>query len=401
MAGLAQALADARPRGIAALAAQLRDLDLAEEAYSAACEAALGESAPIRDPAAWAYVTARRRALDMLRKAARETRAIESQPEADIMCDVISFPDPIPDDRLRLLFTCCHPALAQEARIALALRVICGVSVQRISRAFLVGEPAMFQRITRAKAKIKAANIPFETPPSREWEFRVGTVLETIEIALGIAYRDAGGSDDTAGLAPELERLATLLAELMPHEAEAYGLLALVSFVRSREAARVDAAGCMVPLSQQDVARWDRARIEEGRAALERATALAKPGPLQVLAAIHLTHALRCETGRTDWEAILRLYDALLLFRSNRVVAINRAVAIGRARSPQEGLASLEELAGDKPMDFLPFHAACADLLARAERHEEARRAYDAALALDPEAAEARFLEARRDALPG
>ncbi len=399
MAGLAQALADARPRVIAALAAQLRDLDLAEEAFSAACEAALGEPAPIRDPAAWTYVTARRRALDMLRKREREARAIANLPEPDIMGDVISFPEPIPDDRLRLLFTCCHPALGQEARIALALRVICGVSVARIARAFLVTEPAMFQRVTRAKAKIKAANIPFETPPPGEWESRVGTVLETIEVALGIAYRDAAGVGDTAGLAPELERLAGLLAELMPREAEVYGLLALVSLVRSREAARVDATGTMVPLSQQDVALWDRARIEVGRAALDRANALAKPGPVQVLAAIHLTHAMRCETGRTDWRAILRLYDGLLQFRSNRVVAINRAVAIGRAKSPCDGLAALEELDSENLAGFLPFHAARADLLARAGRREEACAEYDAALALEPEAAEARFLSARRAAV--
>lgn len=170
---------------------QFRDLDLAEDAFSAACEAALREEAPIRDPAAWAFVAARRRALDVLRKAAREARALSVQPEADGMGDVIAFPEPIPDDRLRLLFTCCHPALAAEARIALALRVICGVSVGRIARAFLATEPAMYQRITRAKAKIRAARIPFESPPPGEWGTRVGAVLETLETALGIAYRDA------------------------------------------------------------------------------------------------------------------------------------------------------------------------------------------------------------------
>ena len=206
--GLAEQLAEARPRVIAALAAHFRDLDLAEDAFSAACEAALREQAPIRDPAAWAYVAARRRGLDAVRKASREARALADQPEPNAMGDVIAFPEPIPDDRLRLLFTCCHPALAPETRIALALRVICGVGTARIARAFLTAEPAMYQRLTRAKAKIKAANIPFETPPSREWEFRVGTVLETLETALGIAYRNASGGGDTAGLAPEVERLA-------------------------------------------------------------------------------------------------------------------------------------------------------------------------------------------------
>ena len=180
-------------------------------------------------------MTARRRALDARRKAEREARAIASQPEAETMGDVITFPEPIPDERLRLLFICCHPALAVEARIALALRTICGVSVPRIARAFLVAEPTMYQRITRAKAKIGAAKIPFETPPPGEWAGRVGAVLETLETALGIAYRNASGAGDTAGLAPEVERLAELLAELMPAEAEAFGLLAMVSLIRSRE----------------------------------------------------------------------------------------------------------------------------------------------------------------------
>ncbi|MEL7686349.1 DUF6596 domain-containing protein [Citromicrobium bathyomarinum] len=379
---------------------QFRDLDLAEDAFSAACEAALREEAPIRDPAAWAFVAARRRALDALRRAAREARALSAQPEADGMGDVIAFPEPIPDDRLRLLFTCCHPALAAEARIALALRVICGVSVARIARAFLATEPAMYQRITRAKAKIRAARIPFETPPPGEWGTRVGGVLETLETALGIAYRDAAGEGETEGLAPEVERLAALLAELMPDEAEAHGLLSLVLLVRSREGARVDGKGTMVPLSQQDVTLWNARRIEAGRAALDRATALRQPGPLQTLATIHLAHAMRWSRGRTDWTAVLRLYDMLLAMRPTPVVAINRAVALSRARQPEDGLAVLDELDAERLADFLPFHAARADLLARVGRRKQARAAYEAALALAPEAAEARFLAAQLAALP-
>ena len=269
---------------------------------------------------------------------------LADQPDSDSVGEVIAFPEPIPDDRLRLLFTCCHPALAREARIALALRVICGVPVARIARAFLVAEPAMYQRLTRAKAKIKAANIPFETPSSREWQFRVGTVLETLETALAIAYRNAAGTGETGGLAPEVERLAVLLAELMPQEAEAHGLLALVCLVRSREAARVDREGTMVPLSGQDVAQWDIARIEAGRTALDRATAIGKPGPLQVQAAIHLVHCLRRETGQTDWAAILRLYDVLAMMRPTPVVAVNRALALARATSAEEGLAALDAI---------------------------------------------------------
>jgi len=344
-------------------------------------------------------VTARRRALDARRKAEREARAIASQPDAETMGEVIAFPEPIPDERLRLLFICCHPALAMEARIALALRTICGVSVARIARAFLVAEQTMYQRITRAKAKIGAAKIPFEAPPPGEWAGRVGAVLETLETALGIAYRNASGEGDTAGLAPEVERLAELLAELMPAEAEAFGLLAMVSLIRSRENARLDGDGAMVPLSQQDVAKWDAVRIEAGRRALDRATALRTPGPMQVLAAIHLTHAMRVHDRPTDWRAILRLYDALLAMRPTPVIAINRAVALSRARSSEDGLAALDELDADRLADFLPFHAARADLLARAGRGEQARAAYDRALALEPEPAEARFLIAQRDAL--
>ncbi len=317
------------------------------------------------------------------------------------MGDVISFPDPIPDDRLRLLFTCCHPALAQEAQIALSLRIICGVSVARIARAFLVGEPAMYQRLTRAKAKIKAARIPFETPSSREWKFRVGTVLETLETALGVAYRNAGGAADSAGethgLAPEVERLAALLVELMPQEAEVHGLLALVSLVRSREGARLSADGAMVPLSEQDVSLWDARRIERGRRALERATALADPGPLQALAAIHLAHARRLEEGRTDWPTIARLYDTLMRMRPTPVVAINRAVAIARGGAPEDGLAALAALDARKLADFLPYHAARGDLLARCGKAEDAVAAWDRAIELQPEAAEARYLQARRD----
>lgn len=383
----------------------MRDLDLAEDAFSAACEAALRERAPIRDPAAWLYVTARRRALDTLRKAEREARALASQPDPDRMGDVISFPEVIPDDRLRLLFTCCHPAIASEARIALALRVICGVSVARIARAFLTTKPAMYQRITRAKVKITQAKIPFETPPSREWQFRVGAVLETLETALGIAYRNASGAaeetSETAGLAPEVERLALLLTELMPREAEAHGLLALTSLVRSREGARVAADGAMIPLSLQDTALWDAARIEAGRAALAMATRLRQPGPLQTLAAIHLTHARRRGEDWTDWQAIVRLYDMLLAMRPTPVVAINRAVALARGRDPAAGLAALDALDAQRLVDFLPFRVARADLLARAGRREEAREEYDAALALDPEPAEALFLARQRNALSG
>jgi RNA polymerase sigma-70 factor (ECF subfamily) len=395
-------VAAARPRVIGALAAQFRDLDLAEEAFGAAVEALLSSSAAPGNAAAWLYVTARRRALDQLRRRSAEARAQAAlAPLEDEMAEIIALPDPIPDERLRLVFICCHPALAPEARVALTLRVVCGVETGAIARAFLVSEQAMFQRLTRAKTKVAQAGVPFETPARRFWGERLTAVLATLEVAWSVAYRDAAGVGIAAELAPEVERLALLLAELLPQESEALGLAASVLLARSREAARVDAAGAMVPLSEQDVALWDRAKIDHAHALLIRAQALGERGPHQTLAAIHLAHATRLESGGTPWETIVELYDALARLRPSAVVGINRAVAYGRAYGAERGLAELVQLDGERLAGFLPYHVARADLWARAGQASAAREAFLAALALDPGPAERRYLERRLAAHSG
>jgi RNA polymerase sigma-70 factor (ECF subfamily) len=399
-------IAAARPRVIGALAAQFRDLDLAEEAFGAAVEALLSSAAAPGNAAAWLYVTARRKALDQLRRRSAEARAQAALvPLEDEMAEIIALPDPIPDERLRLVFICCHPALAPEARVALTLKVVCGVETGAIARAFLVSEQAMFQRLTRARAKVAQAGVPFETPARRFWGERLTAVLATLEVAWSVAYRDAAGASETgsatAELAPEVERLALLLAEFLPQESEVLGLAASVLLARSREAARVDPAGAMVPLSEQDVALWDRAKIDQAHALLIRAQALGERGPHQTLAAIHLAHAMRLESGVTPWATIAALYDRLARLRPSAVVGINRAVAYGRAYGAERGVAELAELDGERLAGFLPWHVARADLLARAGQSEDAREAFLAALALDPGPAERRYLERRLAAHSG
>lgn len=389
----------ARPRVVAALAASLRDLDAAEDAFAEAAARCLALAEPPRDVAAWLFVAARRRALDAIRKAAAEARGTEALVQVSDMADILPLPEPIPDERLRLLFICCHPALGPEVRAALALKVICGLPVAAIARLFVVSEPAMFQRITRAKAKVREAGIAFELPPRREWPERLGAVLLALELAFTAAYADAAGelsAEVGKDLGAEIERLALLVAELLPGEPEALGLAALVLLARSRAAARLDGEGAMVPLSQQDPALWDRARIERARGLMDRAAGLGRSGPCQVMAAIQLAHARRAWDGVTDWAAVLRLYEVLLALRPSPMVALSRALALAQVEGAAAGLAALEALPAERLALARPWHAARADLLARAGRTGEALAAFDAALALDPPRAERLHLERRR-----
>lgn len=397
----------ARPRVVAALAANLRDLDAAEDAFSHAAERALSlPDAPL-DMGAWLYVAARRRALDSLRKAGAEARKPAALAEVTDMAEIIELPDPIPDERLRLLFICCHPAIAAEARSALALKVICGLPVDAIARLFVVSEAAMFQRITRAKAKVREAGIAFELPPRRDWPHRLGSVLLALELAFTAAYADAGGELGAAlpedigagGLGAEVERLALLVAELLPGEPEALGLAALVLLARSREGARLDAGGAMIPLSQQDAARWDMARIASAQALMERAARAQRSGPYQVMAAIQLAHTRRAFDGAVDWSAVLRLYDVLLALRPSPMVALSRALALARVEGAAAGLAAIDALPAERLSLARPFHAARADLLARLGRGGEADAAFAAALALNPPRAERLWLERQRRGL--
>lgn len=392
----------ARPRVVAALAARLRDLDMAEEAFAEAAARCLASPEPPRDIAAWLFVAAGRRALDARRRAGTARRTADALAEVTDMADILHLPEPIPDERLRLLFICCHPALGAEVRAALALKVICGLPVAAIARLFLVSEAAMFQRITRAKEKVRAAGIPFELPPRRDWPERLGAVLLALELAFTAAYADAGGELSAAleeDLGAEVERLALLVAELLPSEPEALGLAALVLLARSRKDARLDAAGAMVPLSRQDVARWDAARIDGARKALDRAAALGRSGPCQVMAAIQLAHARRAFDGVVDWRAVLRLYDVLLVLRPSPMVALSRALALAQVEGAEAGLAALDTLPAERLAAARPWHVARADCLAKAGRAGEARDALGAALALDPPRAERLWLEGWRDSL--
>lgn len=392
----------ARPRVVAALAARLRDLDAAEEAFAEAAARCLAMPEAPRDIAAWLFVAARRRALDARRRAGTEQRTADALAELTDMADILHLPEPIPDERLRLLFICCHPALGAEVRAALALKVICGLPVAAIARLFLVSEAAMFQRITRAKEKVRAAGIPFELPPRRDWPERLGAVLLALELAFTAAYADAGGELSAAleeDLGAEVERLALLVAELLPAEPEALGFAALVLLARSRKDARLDAAGAMVPLSRQDVARWDAGRIDAARKALDRAAALGRSGPCQVMAAIQLAHARRAFDGVVDWRAVLRLYDVLLVLRPSPMVALTRALALAQVEGAEAGLAALDALPAERLAAARPWHVARADCLAKAGRAGEARDALAAALALDPPRAERLWLEGWRESL--
>jgi RNA polymerase sigma-70 factor (ECF subfamily) len=398
---LEAAVREAGDRIRAALAIRFRDLDMAEEAFAFASLRAVEtwtRDGPPRDPAAWLYSVGRRRAFDMGRRAKVRSEAVHDAPEPtpDPETIVMAAFEPIPDERLRLIFVCCHPAIAPEARIALTLRTLCGLSVERIARAWLTTEVAMLQRLTRAKRKIRESRIRFEIPEPDAWGERLGAVLATLEIAYAQAYEDAAGASDAADLAAETLRLSGLLAELLPQEPEVLGLAALIRFTEARRPARLDSAGAMIPLSEQDVGLWDPRLIGQAAELMRRAAALGRSGPYQLLAAIHATHAARIETGTTDWASVVALYDILLRVRPSAVAAVNRAVAVAEAQTAEAGLAALaavdsrERLAG-----WLPYQAARAGLLARAGRAAEATEALRRALTLEPAPAERLFLAKR------
>ncbi|RNJ63161.1 MAG: RNA polymerase subunit sigma-24 [Porphyrobacter sp. IPPAS B-1204] len=389
----------ARPRVVAALAAQLRDLDAAEDAFADAAAACVALAEAPHDVAAWLFVAGKRRALDALRKRQAEARTIDALAGVTDMADIIALPEPIPDERLRLLFICCHPALAAEVRAPLALKVICGLPTPAIARLFVVSEPTMFQRITRAKAKVREAGIAFELPPRKAWPERLEAVLLALELAFTAAYADAGGELSAAleeDLGAEVERLALMVADLLPQEPEALGLAALVLLARSRAAARLDGEGAMVPLSQQEVRLWDFARIEAARGLMDRAAQAGRSGPYQVMAAIQLAHTRRAFDGAVDWGAVLRLYDVLLALRPSPMVALSRALALAQVEGAEAGLAALDALPAERLALARPFHVARADLLAKAEREGSAAKALDTALMLDPPRAERLWLERRR-----
>ncbi len=309
---------------------------------------------------------------------------------------VLAALEPIPDDRLRLIFTCCHPALAVEARIALTLRIICGLSVGRLARAFLTTEMAMTQRLTRAKGKIRDARIPFEPPGPEAWGERLAAVLAAIEIAYAQAYEDAAGLSEAADLAAETLRLSALLTELLPKEPEVLGLAASIRLAEARRPARLDDLGRMVPLAEQDTDLWDGGRIAEAVDLLARAAAIGRSGPYQIMAAIHAAHASRREIGRTPWSDIVMLYDALMVVRPSPVAAVNRAVALAEVAGAAAALDALRAANPDGRLDdFAPYQATLAHISERAGRMDEARAALVRTLALTDTAAERAHLQRR------
>ena len=390
-------------RVVAALTRRFGDLDIAEEAAAEAFATAVGrwpaDGVP-PNPGAWLTTTAKRKAIDRIR---RENKRDDKQREAQ-MSYADDPPDPlgaIDDERLRLIFTCCHPALAMETRVALTLRMVGGLTVPEIARAFLVQESTMGQRITRAKAKIKAARIPYRVPSAEDLPARVSGVLAVLFLVFNEGYLATGPDTDPVrhDLTAEAIRLTRLIRALMPEDGEVAGLLALMLLTEARRTTRVSASGELIPLDEQDRGAWDVELVAEGhRLVRERLAAAVAPGRYQILAAINAVHTSAPDIRDTDWSQVVALYDQLVRLDSSPIVALNRAVAVAELDGPEVALAGVDRLE-DKLAGYHAFHATRADLLRRLGCSQKSRAAYDKAIELAGNTAETAYLTRRRDQL--
>jgi RNA polymerase sigma-70 factor (ECF subfamily) len=401
------ALTSVRPRAVAALLRYFRDLDIAEEAFQEACLSALKtwpDKGPPRDPAAWLIFVGRNSGIDAVRRHSRQ----EALPAEEVLSDLADVEASLAerldgahyrDDILRLLFICCHPDLPNTQQIALALRIVSGLSVKQIARAFLVSEPAMEQRITRAKRRIAAADVPFETPGKMERVERLTAVAAMIYLIFNEGYSAA---DDTAParapLCEEAIRLARLLQELFPAEPEIMGLTALLLLQHARAPARFDAAGSIVLLEDQDRSLWNRTAIVEGLALIDKAVRQRRPGPYKVQAAVAALHARAARPEDTDWAGIDLLYATLERMQPSPVITLNRAVAVSKVHGAEAALAMIEPLV-EQLSGYFYFHGLRGALMMQLGRSEEARSALTRAIALAGTVAEASHIRMHLDRL--
>jgi RNA polymerase sigma-70 factor, ECF subfamily len=402
-AAIARAHREEWARVVAGLARRFGDLEIAEEAAADAFATAVArwtsDGVP-PNPGAWLTTTATRKAIDRIR---RENKRGDKQREAQMLYDdePPAHLGAIPDERLRLIFTCCHPALAMETRVALTLRMVGGLTVPEIARAFLVRESTMGQRITRAKAKIRAARIPYRVPSADDLPVRVSGVLAVLFLVFNEGYLASGPDTDPVreDLTAEAIRLTRMLRSLMPEDGEVTGLLALMLLTEARRTARVSVGGELVTLDEQDREAWDAELIAEGlRLVRERLAARTAPGRYQILAAVNAVHTSARDARDTDWSQVVALYDQLLRIDPSPIVVLNRAIAVAELDGPAVGLAAVDGL-GDQLAGYHPYHATRADLLRRLDRRREARAAYDKAIQLSGNTAEISYLTRRRDQL--